>query len=57
MHRWWKRVAALSCGGVTFGWLQAWELVDFAGMWTQLLTLLLQVVITFLFGGDVDVYF
>ena len=57
MQRYWKKIAALSCGGVTFGWLQAWEMIDFAQLWTQWLSALLAALATALFGGDPGMYF
>ena len=52
MQRWWKRLAVVSCGGVACGWLQAWNMVDFGGLFTQIIVMFLQVIVTFLFGGD-----
>lgn len=48
-----KSCVVLAYGGVTFGWLQAFELVDFASLITQALAYWLAVIVAALLGGDV----
>ena len=57
MRRYRKLIAALSFGGITLGWLQAWEMINFSDIWAGLLTTLLAALATILFGGDATTFF
>lgn len=52
MHRHMKLIRALSCGALTLGWLQAFEMVSFSEIATMFITMLLSALVTMLFGGD-----
>ncbi len=52
MNRTRKLLAAAACGGITFGWLQAWEMVSFSNIWTELIASLLSALVALLFGAD-----
>ena len=56
MRRYRKLCYAVSCGGITFGWLQAFEQVSFSEIFTTILTQILTVLMTVLFGGDASAY-
>ena len=56
MRRCYRLLAAVSCGGMTFGWLQALDMVSFSDIWTNFISLLLQILVTVLFGGDPSAY-
>lgn len=47
---------ALAYGGLLLGWLQGLEAVNFADLFTQILSVWLSVIVTALFGGDVSQY-
>lgn len=47
-----KALVALSCGGVTFGWLQAFGMVPFSDVLTSIVITVLSLFVTILFGGD-----
>ena len=49
-----KLSVALSYGGITLGILQGLGGVNFASMFTQLLTMWLTALVTILLGGDVS---
>jgi len=57
MVRYRKLLAAVSCGGITFGWLQAWGMLNFSEIWTNFLAMLLSVLVSILLGGNVSRYF
>jgi len=57
MRRYQRWLRVLAGGAVTLGWLQAWELIDFASFFTQFLAQLLAALVTALLGGDASVYF
>lgn len=48
-----KWCAAVASGGLTLGILQGFALVDFASLFTRLLTAWLSALVTLLFGGEV----
>lgn len=52
--RCYRKLYALSSGAITFGWLQGFEMVSFSDIFTSLLTTLLALLATVLFGGDVS---
>ena len=45
---------ALVYGGLVMGWLQGLEAVNFADLFTRLLSTWLTILVTALFGGDVS---
>jgi len=47
-----KLCVALSCGGITLGIFQGLQLVNFAQLFTNFLSLLLSVLVSALFGGN-----
>lgn len=47
-----KWCVALSSGGITLGFLQAFEMVNFAEIVTSFLSVLLSLLVTLLLGGD-----
>jgi len=49
--RWHKRCVLLSCGGITLGILQGLAMVNWAQLFTQLLTQWLTALVAFLLGG------
>lgn len=57
-QKYWIRIqkwfVPLSCGGMTLGVLQGFELLNWASMFTQLLATWLTVLVTLLLGGDVS---
>jgi hypothetical protein len=50
MRRYWKLLAPISCGGVTLGWLQAFGMVNFSNVWTDVLAFLFTALINAIFG-------
>ena len=52
MRRYWKLCRALSYGAITFGILQALEMVSVSELFTNFLALLLSLFASLLFGGD-----
>ena len=57
MRRYQKLLAACSCGGITLGWLQAWELLNFSNIWTELVISLLTILLYVLTGQDASELF
>ena len=51
-----RKLYAVSCGAITLGWLQAFEMVSFSDIFTSLFTTIMAVLVTVLFGGDVSGY-
>ncbi len=51
-RRTWKLCVALSYGGITLGIFQGLQLVNFAQLFTNFLSLLLSVLVSALFGGN-----
>ena len=51
-----RKLYAVSCGAITLGWLQAFEMLNFSDIFSSLLTTILAVLVTVLFGGDVSAY-
>lgn len=47
-----KWCVALSWGGVTLGFLQAFEMINFAEIVTSFLSVFLSLLVTLLLGGD-----
>lgn len=50
MKRLQKRACQIGTGGVCLGWLQSLELVDYGDVFVSTLTLLIQFIISSLFG-------
>lgn len=52
-----KKLYLLSCGGVTLGILQGFEMVNFASLFTSFLATLLSALVSFLLGGSGGTFF
>lgn len=50
--RMYRRLRALAVGGITLGWLQGLQMVDFASLLTQWLSQFFAALVTVLLGGD-----
>lgn len=51
-NRWQRRLVALSTGGMTLGILGGFEMVNFAQLFTQLLSQWLSLLVALLLGAD-----
>lgn len=51
-----QKWCALVYGGILLGWLQGFEAVNFADLFTQLLSLWLSILVTVFLGGDLSQY-
>lgn len=52
MHRWNKKLYPLACGGVTLGILQSFEAIDFNEIWYEFLYVILNALVSLLFGNE-----
>jgi hypothetical protein len=55
--RYWKLCVALSCGGMTLGVFQGLQLVNFAQLFSNFLSMLLAVLVSVLFGANPSTLF
>jgi hypothetical protein len=51
MRRCRKMLYALSVGAITLGWLQGWNLINFADFWTQFIISLITTLFSAFLGG------
>lgn len=49
-----KWCVLLAGGGLTLGWLQGFQLIDWASFWTTLLSTWLSTLVSLLFGGNLS---
>jgi hypothetical protein len=52
MRRYRKLCYALSVGAITLGWLQGWNLINFADFWTNFIVSLITTLFSAFLGGS-----